>query len=137
MTTDSTTELTRDEIQARIVEILVESFELDPSEVKPESTLYEELDLDSIDAIDIFVQLREISGRRPDPAEAREVRTVAELVDFVQAEIAKGPDEGDPGAPPDPREMFSGAAAGAEAGNPEAEKAIAEKADAGQEESDG
>ncbi len=99
--------MTRDEIQARVTEILVESFELEPAEIKPESTLYEELDLDSIDAIDIFVQLREITGRRPDPEEARGVRTVAELVTFVEAEIAKGPEaEGEAGAPPDPRELF-------------------------------
>ena len=55
--------MTRDEIQARIVAILADSFELEPGEIKLESTLYEELDLDSIDAIDIFVQLREITGR--------------------------------------------------------------------------
>lgn len=99
--------MTRDEILARITEILVDSFELEPDEVKPEATLYEELDLDSIDAIDIFVQLREITGRRPDPEEAREVRTVDELVKFVEAEIAKGPQSPDEvGAPPDPRELF-------------------------------
>ena len=99
--------MTRDEIQARITEILVESFELEAGEITPESTLYEQLDLDSIDAIDIFVQLREITGRRPDPEEARGVRTVAELVAFVEAEIAKGPEaDGEAGAPPDPRELF-------------------------------
>lgn len=99
--------MTRDDIQAKITEILVESFELEPDEIKAESTLYEELDLDSIDAIDIFVQLREITGRRPDPEEARKVRTVQELVEFVEAEIAKGPEaEGEQGAPPDPRELF-------------------------------
>jgi len=94
--------MTRDEIQARIVEILSESFELEPDEIKPDSTLYEELDLDSIDAIDIFVQLREVTGRRPDPEEARKVRTVEELVAFVEAEIAKGPEaEDEAGAAPD------------------------------------
>lgn len=98
--------MTRDEIYARIVEILSDSFELEAGEIKPESTLYEELDLDSIDAIDIFVQLREITGRRPDPAEAREVRTVQELVEFVEKEIEKGPEEDDGSPPPDPREMF-------------------------------
>ncbi|MCB9596100.1 MAG: acyl carrier protein [Sandaracinaceae bacterium] len=99
--------MTRDEIQARITEILVESFELEASEIQPESTLYEELDLDSIDAIDIFVQLREVTGRRPDPEEARKVRTVQELIEFVEAEIAKGPEaEGEAGAPPDPRALF-------------------------------
>lgn len=98
--------MTRDEIFERIVEILSDSFELERDEIKPESTLYEELDLDSIDAIDIFVQLRELTGRRPNPDDARQIRTVTELVDFVIAEIAKGPEEGDPGAPPDPRELF-------------------------------
>ena len=96
--------MTRDEIQARIVEILSESFELEPDDIKPESTLYEELDLDSIDAIDIFVQLREITGRRPDPEEARKPRTVQELIEFVESEIAKGPEaEVEEGAPPVPR----------------------------------
>lgn len=93
----------REEVLRRIVEILSDSFEIDASKIKPESTLYEELDLDSIDAIDIFTQLREVTGRRPDPAEARNVRTVSELVDFVFAEIAKtnaGVPEGPMGPPP-------------------------------------
>lgn len=98
--------MTQDEIRERIVQILVDSFELEADDIQLESTLYEELDLDSIDAIDIFVQLREITGRRPDPAEAREVRTVQELVEFVEKEIAKGPEADDGTPPPDPREMF-------------------------------
>ncbi len=100
----------REEVLARIVEILSDSFEIDPKTIKPESTLYEELDLDSIDAIDIFTQLREVTGRRPDPAEARNVRTVAELVDFVFKEIDKtnaGVPEG-PLVPPGPESGSSG-----------------------------
>jgi acyl carrier protein len=103
--------MTQDEIFKRIVEILSDSFELEPSEIKMESSLYEELDLDSIDAIDIFVQLREVTGRRPDPAEARKIRTVAELVAFVESEIAKGP-EADTGEPPDPRQILGKAGEG-------------------------
>lgn len=80
--------MTRDEIHSHIVEILVESFELDADEISRESRMYEELGLDSIDAVDIFVQLREITGRRPDPSVAREVRTVDELVTFVENELA-------------------------------------------------
>ncbi len=81
--------LSRDEIFTKIVEILSDSFELDPAKIQRESTLYDELDLDSIDAIDIFTQLRELTGRRPDPADARQVRTVDELIDFVLAETEK------------------------------------------------
>ena len=105
MTTEKA--LSRDEIHARIVEILADSFELEASEITGESTLYEDLDLDSIDAIDIFVALRDLTGRRPDPAEAREVRTVDELVTFVQTEIEKGPDDSDAeGGPPDASEIL-------------------------------
>lgn len=101
--------MTRDEIFERIAEILADSFELDRAEIKPESTLYEDLDLDSIDAIDIFVQLREVTGRRPDPNDAKQIRTVEELVTFVEAEIAKGPEAEDAqGGPPDAREILGG-----------------------------
>jgi len=80
--------MTRDEIYQTLVEILSESFELDPGEIEPESNLYEELGLDSIDAVDIFVQLREVTGRRPDPQVARQIRTVDELITFVENELA-------------------------------------------------
>lgn len=97
----------RDEIFGKLREILSDSFELDPGKIERTSTLYEELDLDSIDAIDIFTQLRELTGRRPDPAEARKVRTVDELIDFVLSEIGKTND-GVPEAttrPPTPEEL--------------------------------
>jgi len=87
--------MTREDIQQSIVEILSDSFELDPETIKPESTLYEELDLDSIDAVDIFVQLRDLTGRRPDPERAKEVRTVDELITFVEEELAAA-ERGDP-----------------------------------------
>jgi len=98
---------TREEVLDRIVEILSDSFEIDKAKIKPESTLYEELDLDSIDAIDIFTQLRELTGRRPDPADARKVRTVDELIDFVLGEIDKtnrGVPEGS-AQPPTPEQL--------------------------------
>jgi acyl carrier protein len=104
--------LSRDEIFEKIVEILSDSFELAPEKITRASTLYEELDLDSIDAIDIFTQLREMTGRRPDPADARNVRTVDELIDFVLAEIERAKS----GAPEGPTEApASGAAAAGDA----------------------
>lgn len=87
--------MTREEIYTAIVEILADSFELDAAAITPESTLYEELDLDSIDAVDIFVQMRDITGRRPDPEKAKEIRTVDELVQFAVDERAAA-ERGDP-----------------------------------------
>jgi acyl carrier protein len=103
--------MTRDEIHETLVEILAESFELEPEEIKRESKLYEELGLDSIDAVDIFVQLREITGRRPDPAEARKVRTVDDLILFVERELEaaeKGLPEPEVQRPTDPRALAQG-----------------------------
>ena len=80
--------MTRDEILNTVVEILADTFELEADDIKPETTLYDELNLDSIDAVDIFVQLRDVTGRRPDPDKAKEIRTVDELVSFVESELA-------------------------------------------------
>jgi len=84
--------MTRAEIHQHIVEIFVNSFELEPQAITLEANLFEELDLDSIDAIDLFVELSKITGRRVDAEVARELRTVTDLIAFVEAELAKGPD---------------------------------------------
>lgn len=107
----------RDEIFEKVAEILSDSFEIPKDRIQRTSTLYEELDLDSIDAIDIFTQLREVTGRRPDPADARKVRTVDELIDFVLAEIEKvkaGVPEG-PTAAPTPEQLRGGGGSGEKA----------------------
>lgn len=87
--------MTRDQIFEKLVEILSDSFELDRAQITRESTLYEELDLDSIDAVDIFVQLRDVTGRRPDPERAKKIRTVDELITFVEEEL-EAAQRGDP-----------------------------------------
>ena len=79
--------MTRDEIFSEIVEILSDTFELEKAQIKPESTLYEDLDLDSIDAVDMFVELHEVTGRRIDPQCARNIRTVQDIVTLVEAEL--------------------------------------------------
>ena len=81
--------MTRDEIFAHIAEILSSSFEIPKEQIERSSTLYDQLGLDSVDAVDIFMQLRELTGRRPNQADARKVRTVDELIDFVLAEREK------------------------------------------------
>ena len=81
--------MTRDDIQRHILDILVNTFELDRAEITPESKLFEELDLDSIDAVDMFVEIHALTGRRIEAEVARKVRTVRDVVDLVEAELAK------------------------------------------------
>ncbi len=90
----------REEITEKLSDILIETFELEPGDLSPETNLYEDLGLDSIDAVDLFVQIRDITNRRPDPAKAKEVRTFDELIGFVEEELALAaagaPEPGDP-----------------------------------------
>ena len=76
--------MTRAEIYQRITGILVKTFELDPADIRPESRLFEDLDLDSIDAVDLFLTLKEITGRKIQPQAFKDVRTVSDVVDAIQ-----------------------------------------------------
>ncbi len=75
--------MTKDDIFARIVEILKETFDTDPQRVTPQARLYEDLDIDSIDAVDLIVQLKPLVGKRLRPDTFKSVRTVQDVVDAL------------------------------------------------------
>lgn len=59
-------------------------FEVDPNEVQLDSRLNEDLDIDSIDAVDIAVKIRELTGSQVKPEDFKSVRTVADVVEVIQ-----------------------------------------------------
>jgi acyl carrier protein len=67
---------------------LVEQFELDPTRITPEARLQEDLDLDSIDAVDMIIKLQEITGRKVRPEDFKEVRTVADVQRVIEKLLA-------------------------------------------------
>ncbi len=73
----------RQEIQALLSQLLVDMFEVDPAAIQPQARLYEDLDVDSIDAVDLVVELRNITGKKIDPDEFKSVRTVDDVVNAV------------------------------------------------------
>jgi len=75
----------RAEIESTLVDILVEMFELDPVDIRTNSQLYDDLDIDSIDAVDLIVRLRDLTGRKVDPEDFKEIRTVNDVVDAIEA----------------------------------------------------
>jgi acyl carrier protein len=77
--------LSKDEVYRRLAQYLTDMFEVPEEKIRPEARLYEELDLDSIDALDLVVKLQEITGRRISPHEFKTVRTVGDVVDRVTA----------------------------------------------------
>ncbi|MFG6655801.1 acyl carrier protein [Scandinavium sp. M-37] len=70
-------------IYQEVSELLHKLFELDPQDIKPESRLYEDLELDSIDAVDMVVHLQKKTGKKIKPDEFKSVRTVQDVVDAV------------------------------------------------------
>lgn len=71
------------EIYARLRSILIEMFEVEAADISPESNMYEDLDIDSIDAVDLIVQLKDMTGRKVDPEVFKQIRTVQDVVDAV------------------------------------------------------
>ena len=67
----------------KIKEILVEQFDLDESIVSLDANLYEELQIDSIDAVDLLVQIKDLTGVKIAPEIFREVRTIRDVLNAL------------------------------------------------------
>ena len=80
--------MTRDDIFAQIKAALVELFEVDEEAITPEARLYQDLELDSIDAIDLVVHLQKLTGTKIKPEEFKSVRSVNDVVDAVERLLA-------------------------------------------------
>lgn len=75
--------MNKDELYRRISDILENTFGIDPARISPEARLGEDLDVDSIDAVDLIVQLKPLLGGNMKPEAFKTVRTVADVVDAV------------------------------------------------------
>ncbi|HEY7221478.1 MAG TPA: acyl carrier protein [Candidatus Binatia bacterium] len=73
----------REEIYAWVVNILHEMFELEKTKITLDANLYTDLDIDSIDAVDIAVKLKQLTGKRLQPEVFKSVRTVRDVVDAL------------------------------------------------------
>jgi acyl carrier protein len=73
----------REEILIAIKTILVEMFEIDEGAITLEARLYEDLDFDSIDAVDMIVRLKEMTGKSVKPENFKTARTIADVVEAV------------------------------------------------------
>jgi acyl carrier protein len=79
----------KEEIYPWIVKTLHEMFEIDPSKITPEANLYTDLDIDSIDAVDLAVKLKQLTGKRLQPEVFKKVRTVQDVVNALEDLLVK------------------------------------------------
>jgi acyl carrier protein len=85
ITHDITREMNRDELFAWIADLLAEMFELERDTLSPASNLYADLDIDSIDAVDLAVKLKQMTGKRLQPEVFKTIRTIGDVVDALAA----------------------------------------------------
>ncbi len=75
----------KEEIHNRLKEVLVELFGIEPAKITPEADLYQDLGIDSIDAIDLLLRLKELTGRKIQPETFKHVRKVADVTEAIHA----------------------------------------------------
>jgi len=76
--------MSEEALREKVVEVLAEEFELDPAEMGPEATLYDDLGLDSLDAVDMVVVLEKTFGMKLTDEDAlRAIRTMEDLFQFL------------------------------------------------------
>ena len=80
----------REDIFAVLRDALVELFELEPERVTPAANLYTDLEIDSIDAIDLIDHIKRQTGHKLAAEDFRTVRTVQDVVDAVWQKMSSG-----------------------------------------------
>ena len=73
----------KSEIYAHVAKTLVDLFDIEPTKIEINSYLGEDLDIDSIDAIDLVVELKKYVGKKISPEDFKQVRTVEDVVNAV------------------------------------------------------
>ena len=76
---------TKEQILDELKKILTEELEIDENNIKPEANLFQDLDLDSIDAVDIAVRMQKFTDKKLSPAEFKKIQTINDVVEAVYA----------------------------------------------------
>jgi len=74
----------RQEIETKVIDFLAEMLELEPGGITADTNLYEDLDLDSIDAIDLMLRIQEITGHKVASENFKQIRIVNDVVDAIE-----------------------------------------------------
>lgn len=73
----------KEDIYIKLCEILEGDFEIDRSLMNSEANLFTDLELDSIDAVDLAVRLQQFTDKRVSPEEFKQIRTMNDVVEAV------------------------------------------------------
>ncbi len=72
-----------DQLYNKIKDILVNQFEVDASLISIDANLYDELEIDSIDAVDLMVRLKQLTGKKIPPEQFKNIRTIGDVLNTL------------------------------------------------------
>lgn len=78
---------TREEILAWVIDVLKKEFQFADEDLRPTTHLVDDLDLDSIDAIDLAVRLEEQTGMALGEDDLKSLRTIQDIVDMIDGRL--------------------------------------------------
>lgn len=76
--------MTDSQILEHLRAVLSSSFEIEAERITPQANLFSDLDLDSIDAVDLAIKLQELTGKRIKPEDFKGIRTIGDVVGTVR-----------------------------------------------------
>ncbi len=80
----------RNEVEKKIKGIIIEQSGLEETEIKPESKLWENLGLDSLDCVEIVMMVEEEYNKEFPDNELEKTTTVGEFVDYIYSKVNEG-----------------------------------------------
>ena len=81
--------MTKEEIFLKIKEILAGEFKIEEASITPDAKLYQDLELDSIDAVDLLVKMKEYVQGKIEPDQFKKAVTIQDVVDILFPLIQK------------------------------------------------
>jgi acyl carrier protein len=81
--------MTREDIFKKMQDILADEFEIDRDTITPGAMLYNDLELDSIDAVDLLVKMKEFIPGKIDPEMFKKAVTIQDVVEILYPLVQK------------------------------------------------
>ena len=79
--------MTREEIEGKVREFLIDDLEIDEEKIKPEALLKDDLGIDSLDFVDIVVIVEKKFGFKIKPEEMATVKTLSQCCDYIESKV--------------------------------------------------
>ncbi|MCI6550858.1 MAG: acyl carrier protein [Prevotella sp.] len=79
--------MTRQEIEEKVREFLIDDLEIDEDKIVPEALLKNDLDIDSLDFVDIVVIVEKKFGFKIKPEEMAGVKTLSQFCDYIEHKV--------------------------------------------------